>query len=504
MKKHLKYILPAILFLTATVAEAQQKVYQGNVTISPYELNQRGDSLYIGMNVDMTGLKIDSRRSLDLIPVIRIPDGKEKELPSIRICGRNRYRAYKRELALMGKEHSLLEAENYTVVRDKRNIPVDYKYALPFEDWMKDARLDLKEDLCGCGGATQQVSVERLADNISLEKAVVAESYEVVPHVAYTRPEVEAVKQRALTGEAYLNFLVGKSNILPEFGKNPGELEKIRELIEGVKDDKDVNIRQISITGYASPEGSLAMNRKLSEARATALQNYLMGKYDLDKNLYKVTFGGEDWEGLVKLVEASDMKYKQEVLDIIKDIPITNGRETRLMALKGGEPYRYMLKEMFPALRRVIVTVDYDVKAFSLEEARKVISTRPQNLSLEEMYRVANSYSPHSEEFRDVFETAVRMFPDDDIANLNASAAALSRKDTATAEKYLGKVKGKVRIPEYENNIGILLLLKGDYTNAEHWLKQAESVGVKEAGENLKELERKQANDKLRCDAETH
>lgn len=496
--KHTKtYLLILMSLLTGISAGAQQKLYNGQLYAVPYELDQKGDSLYIGMNLDIAGLKIDSRRALDLTPIIR-SEGKSVELPAIRICGRNRYKAYKRETALMGKAYASLEPG--IVVRSGQTTPVNYSHVIPYEEWMKNARLDMKEDLCGCAGATQQVSTELVADHLNLEKPVVEETYEVVPHVAYVQPEVEAVKQRALTGEAFLNFLVGQSKILPEYGKNPAELDKIRGLIENVKDDKDVNIRQISITGYASPEGSLANNQKLSEARATALRNYLMGKYDIDKNLYKVIFGGEDWEGLVKEIEASDMKYKKEVLDIIKNVPVTSGRETKLMALKGGEPYRYMLREMFPSLRRVAVTVDYDVKAFSPEEARKVMLTRPQNLSLDEMYRVANSYEPDSEEFRNVFETAVRLFPDDDTANLNAAAIALSRKDTDGAEKYLSRIKSKVRMPKYENSMGVLSLLKGDYDAAENWLKQAKSAGVKEAALNLEELERKQANDRLRAD----
>lgn len=491
MKNNKTYLLSIMLLLVAAVAGAQQKSYKGKLHVVPYEFSQRGDSLYVGMNLDIAGLKIDSRRALDLIPVIKTTHGKQRELPSIKICGRNRYKAYKRAVALSGEEYET----PYAVVRSRRFTPVNYSYAIPFEKWMKDARLDLIEDLCGCAGATQQISVEPLVANVSLEKMIIKEVYEIAPHIAYVRPEVEAVKERALAGEAHLNFHAGKSVILPDFGNNPAELKKIRELIESVKDDRDVSVRQIEIMGYASPEGSLESNRKLSEARAAALKDYLTQWYGLPESLYRINFGGEDWEGLVSQVETSDMSYKLEVLDIIRNIPVTSGREKRLMDFKGGEPYRYMLREMFPSLRKAVVTVNYRVKAFSLEEARKIILTRPQDLSLEEMYRVANSYSPDSGEFRDVFETAVRLYPDDYIANLNAAANALSHKDTATAQKYLGKMERKIRMPEYENCMGVLLMLKGDYAGAENWLKQAESAGIKEASMNLEELVKKRENE---------
>ena len=62
------------------------------------------------------------------------------------------------------------------------------------------------------------------------------------------------------------------------------------------------------------------------------------------------------------------------------------------MQLRGGVPYRYMLKYIFPSLRVAICKVNYEIKNFNLDEAKEIIKTRPQNLSLNEMFMVANSY----------------------------------------------------------------------------------------------------------------
>ncbi|MFR7875402.1 MAG: hypothetical protein ACLU4J_02820 [Butyricimonas paravirosa] len=45
-------------------------------------------------------------------------------------------------------------------------------------------------------------------------------------------------------------------------------------------------------------------------------------------------------------------------------------------------------------------------------------------MSLDEMYHIANSY-PQKSGFRNVFEIAVRTYPNDPVANLNAAAIAL-------------------------------------------------------------------------------
>ena len=225
-----------------------------------------------------------------------------------------------------------------------------------------------------------------------------------------------------------------------------------------------------------------------------ALRNYLAARYDYPLNQYGIVFGGENWDGLVKALDTFEMDYKEEVLDIITNIPIEKGRETKLMQLRGGVPYRFMLKHIFPSLRVAICKVNYDVKNFKLEEAKEVIKKRPQNLSLNEMFVVANSYPKGSQEFIDIFETAARIYPESGIANMNAAAAALSRNDLVSAERYLKRVKADDCLPEYNNAMGVLSLMKGDYESAEKYLKMAEMLGLNAAKSNLEELARKKAN----------
>ena len=100
-----------------------------------------------------------------------------------------------------------------------------------------------------------------------------------------------------------------------------------------------------------------------------------------------------------------------------------------------------------------------------------LIHSRPQNLSLNEIYLVALTYKNGSPEFIELFEKAVSLFPDDKIANLNAASAALSREDIALAEKYLKKAE--ISAPEYENAVGVLYLLKATIKQAKLHLNQS-------------------------------
>lgn len=494
MKRNIQFIVLvlAALCLNTEEAFAQNRSYSGDIGIEPVRLEQSGDFLYIDMNFILKDVKVRTAHGVDFIPQLVAP-ANTYNLPKVLVKGKDEYLAYERRLSLMSAKEKRKHVAPYLVKKSNKrtNDTIRYRYVLPYESWMADAKLNVQRDECGCGESTL-MSVQPVIDQVTLER--ILSPYIVNPHFAYVEPKVEVVKSREIQAECFLDFEVNKINIRPEYMNNPRELAKIRVMIDDLKLDPSIKVNRLDIIGYASPEGTLATNKRLSEGRAMALRDYLASRYDFPRNQYHIIFGGENWDGLIDALETLDMDYKNEMLDIIQDIPIEKGRETKLMQLRGGVPYRYLLKNVFPSLRVAICKVNYDIKNFNVDEAKEVIKRRPQNLSLNEMFLVANTYPKGSQEFIDVFETAVRMYPDSEIANMNAATAALSRNDLISAERYLKKMESQEYWPEYNNAMGILTLLKGDYELAEEYLNKARELGLDVATDNLEELAKKKAN----------
>ena len=90
--------------------------------------------------------------------------------------------------------------------------------------------------------------------------------------MVYVSPTKEIVKTRNVSGEAFIDFPVGKSQILPDFRRNPAELAEIRRTIDEVRNDRDITITSLSFEGYASPEGPYATNERLGAVLGEALQ----------------------------------------------------------------------------------------------------------------------------------------------------------------------------------------------------------------------------------------
>ena len=312
-----------------------------------------------------------------------------------------------------------------------------------------------------------------------------APAYQPNLSTSYVIPDVESPKVRSQSYTAYLDFEQGRSEIIRNLHNNAAELRRINEITRSVAQDGASTISRITITGYASPEDTYERNLALSERRTQAVSDYVNGTYNLPRGVFHVSGRGEDWATLDSLVSVSNtVSDKFRVLDIIRGGGDPDQRERELKALSGGATYRRIFDEFYPRLRRTDYRVDYTVAGFSVEEGKKVFRTNPQNLSLNEMYMIAKTYEPGGRAFNEVFETAVRLFPNSDVANINAAAAALERRDLNAAAGYLARVREQT--PAYWNNLGVLQWLQGNHQGAADSFSRA---GIQSMG-NASEVER--------------
>ncbi len=306
------------------------------------------------------------------------------------------------------------------------------------------------------------------------------------PEVSYIVPVVERVKRREIVGKAHVMFEIGQTNLIQNLGDNRNELKKIRNSIDFANKEPDVRITGITLIGWASPDNYIGNNERLSEGRAITIKNYLKETYNFPENIFAIRFGGENWMGLADSLQYTSLTEKEKA-DIINIIQIQDlaTRKTELKKYQRGIPYQYLLEEVFPQLRRTDYKIEYTAPAFSVEKGRELIDTKPEMLSLNEMYIIANSYQKGSVEFNRVFETASRLYPNDVIANINSAAVALEKGELTKAAAHLEKCEFD---PKAYNNLGVLFLLQKEYDKAEVYLKFARENGSKEAVKNLKIL----------------
>lgn len=194
----------------------------------------------------------------------------------------------------------------------------------------------------------------------------------------------------------------------------------------------------------------------------------------------------EDWEGLRKAVAESNLTHRSEILELIAAKMNPDLKEARIKRLYPAD-YKFMLAHFYPALRHTDYRVSYVIRSYNdPHQILEVMKKSPQKLGQNEFYVAAGILTPGTEEFTEVFETAVKMFPDDPVANLNAASAAIRRGNLDMAEKYLLKAGDS---PEALYTRGAVAVRRKDYAAARRYLGEAKQAGLVQAGRTLEELE---------------
>lgn len=470
MKRYI--LLYMIATAAANIALAAQVPTDG-IRVDSLSMERNGDYVAIRMNLGLQDVKIDANRALLITPCISGEDD-EYQLPAVGIYSRTRYYHYLRTNGndmLSGPEETTLRA-------NKLPETLPYETLVSYKPWMEGAQLTLLLQEYGCCNEVLNEEKEILLTDFQSPRKEI----DYLPLLAYVKPEADSIKLRSLTGKAYVDFPVNQTDIRPAYRNNATELHRITATIDSVKTDPDIHITVLSIKGYASPEGSLENNERLAHLRTEALKKYVSGLYDFPNDFISTDYEAEDWTGLRHYVEQSDLPHRQEILDIIDSDLRPDPKEWRLKS-RYPEEYARLLRDCYPALRHSDYRVDYVVRHYTdVEEIRRVLRSRPQKLSLEEFYLAAQAEEPGSEAFNEVFETAVRMYPDDETANLNAANSALSRKDVKRAERYLTKAGNST---EATHARALLALMKGDTATAQTLLQEAAAQGLPQAQKAL-------------------
>ena len=462
-----------ILLALAAVAFAMPAAadnYNGRVAFTQTTPKVAKDSIRFGVNVVLDQVALGSRTLLTLTPKLVSEDGTQTyAFSAVSVGGRNRQ--------IMWKRRNIAGAQP-VYHKNGTAQTVSLALAAPNVAWVKKARLVVDEQVQGCAGCEQGEMRYKLLDRL------VKEEYRPKFTTVFVTPKPEPVKTRSDRFIARFNFRVNRSELLPELGNNRVEFARVDSVAKAILLNTDVKVKNVSIDGYASPEGTDAANLKLSQNRALSFADYLRRTYKLSRGVLNGVGHGSDWEGLRNSVMAdANVPNKQGVLDVLAAAGNNEVRKTNLRKLDAGQPYAYLLANHYPPLRRTEYQFTYTVRDFNLEEAIQRIYSNPSLLSLNEMYLVANHYAAGSAERRNALETAQRVYPNAPESRFNALAYRMAQGEQVNEEQFLVNYTTS---PEKWNNLGVYYGLRKDYARAKECFSRAGNLPAAQA--NLAEL----------------
>ena len=274
-------------------------------------------------------------------------------------------------------------------------------------------------------------------------------------------------KVTVLEETAVIYFTVNQSNVRYS-QKSSDEIKRLKQFAKLGYETKN-----IEISSYASPEGTLDINEKVSDNRGESTFNYakrLMKKLKVEgannNDLYIKSSKGEDWGGFNKLVNSSDMKDKSKVLNIVRNQKDPQKREEAIRDM--AEIYDAIEDDVLPKLRKATITLRvYEPK----KTDSAIVSLACWNidhskLNIKEMLYAA-SYVNDRNCKKIIYDSIIELYPNDYRAYNNLAAMYLEEKNMNKAIDMLGKAsKYNANAAEVNENKGIIAAIEGDYDKA--------------------------------------
>lgn len=415
----------------------------------------------------LDSLEVASNRFRAFTPVLVSRDSTQRQrLKSLLVTGRRQEIVFERD----GVDG--FYADNSERVRRLVGQPQTYSYtdAVDRQDWHSGADLWLECDLCGCG-ESKDFGQAFLG---TLEKP---DPYDLI-NLADIVPAA-AKKDRSLHGTAFITFVVNKWDMKPDYMNNRNELRKITDTLDVMVADPNVSVRQIKIHGWASPESPYDHNKMLAENRAKSLTEYVKQQYKLPAEVFAPAEATpENWIGLRKAVDEMDeaiLPHRQQILDIIDDTSLQPDPKEWKIKKQYPVEYKYLLQNVYPGLRRSDYEISFNFSDFTLEQAKDIYKKKPYQLSLREMWDVAQTLEPNSPEYNRMMQTAVNIYPDDPQALVNLANVAIRQKDLLKAESLLERAGDSA---EALNSRAVIAIIQQRYDDATSLLQQAAAKGL--------------------------
>jgi tetratricopeptide (TPR) repeat protein len=332
------------------------------------------------------------------------------------------------------------------------------------------------------GSSEQQLDDVKLADGIIITSTRVGrgEDVQVAPD------GYQKITYASKTANIY--FAYNKSNLNWNLKLNKDNKDSYTALNDFIA--QGWKIKDITINAWASPEGELTLNQKLSDERGATAKKAV--ENDIKKLIkakdskltikdaaadvqYNVTAKGADFDGFMKALQASNIQEKDKIANVIKSQATKAQREQQI---RNMTVIYQEVEDMLSVLRRAEVTVTCFEPKFTDEQIADYAISKPDTLKINELLYAATLTKDLNTQMK-IYKTATELQPQCWRAWNNLAAVNIKSGNIDDAAKYLEKA-GQLKPNNglISNNLGVIAAWKKDYQAAEKYYKEAQAQGV--------------------------
>jgi tetratricopeptide (TPR) repeat protein len=354
---------------------------------------------------------------------------------------------------------------NNKVIASSSGGEFTYNDKIPYKDAMKIAELVVRVK------ATRGKTVLPF-DPFKIADGVIATSTLTENHV---KPIMLANKFIRITPEnkmADLHYLINQADLQNKELKAE-DVKLLRDYIKMVAMDPNRQFKSSEISSYASPDGPLDLNEKLSVKRGSTADKFMkseFAKVEAAKasGFFNEKTTPEDWDGFKSEVEQSSLQDKDLIIRVLSmySDPVVREKEIKNMSAA----FEALKKDILPKLRRSKLFVNVDLVGRSDEQILSQMKSDPKVLSVEEMLYAATLTKDLNEQLK-FYQATAENFPKDIRGHVNISYVNLLLGKSDDALAALEKAKAIENNDIVKNNTGFVFLQKGDAAKAEEMFK---------------------------------
>jgi tetratricopeptide (TPR) repeat protein len=436
-------LILAALFLASCSGLNKMKKDAGDIKyeVTPKVLEAHGGMVNVTIKGTFPEKYFNKKATLELTPVLTYSGGET---------------AFDKVQVLQGEK---VQANNKVITYTGGDFT--YTSAIPYKDAMKMSELVLRTKAT-IGKKTLDFDPLKLADG------VIATSTLVMIHARPVYMKDNYVRIIPESKMAAINYVINQSNIRPTELKKD-DITLLKQYIAKVPNDPNLQLKGAVVSSYASPDGKLDLNTKLSEKRGTSADKFIKNEFkkiDAAKadGFFNEMTTPEDWEGFKTEVENSNIQDKDLILRVLSMYSDPDVREKEIRNMSSA--FEALKTDILPKLRRSKMTINVDSIGRTDEQILAQMKADPKVLSLEEMLH-AGSLTTDANEKLAFYQATAEKFPKCIRAHNNVGCAFLELGKPDDALASFDKAKAIQNNDVVKSNTGFAYLVKGDQAKAE-------------------------------------
>ena len=461
MKKNLIVLAGAMALLTSC-GGGLKSLSADNFKVNPNPLETEGGKVQATINGMFPEQYMNRKAVVTVIPELRFTkdgiqqkvQGQPATFQGEKVMGNDQVISY-----LLGGHYTMKTAFDYQPAMQQSDLYLTF-----------DAKV---------GNKTVNVPAVKIGNGViatsELYHQTVASAQPCVAQDAFQR--ITEQKQ-----EANIRFLIQQAELRKSELQSNSVQDFVKMLQQIARDQEGLNLTDVEISAYASPDGGVQLNEKLANKRQQNTESYVrqqMKDAKLEGGISS-EYTAQDWEGFQELVKASNIPDKDVILRVLSMYQDPQEREQQIKNLSQG--FRELAEGVLPELRRARMTINYEVIGRDDDQIFEQYQKDASQLSVEELIYAASIATTDTEK-ENILKKTASLYPKDGRIYNNLGVLAMQQGKKEEAKQYFAQAGD---VTEASANLGLMALQAGDTQTAENLIaKSAGAYGLSEALGNL-------------------